>query len=390
MTRHQPPGRSESAGAPNAGGAADRRAARVLFVNGRLDRAEVELLLRMHREGVFVRALARADTPGRDLLEPAGIFIEAVPYRSKMSPRFTAQIARLIRRHRIDIVHATESRALANVIWATHFRRAHIIGYRGTLSKVRRSDPSYRMGLLHPRVARIFCVSEAVRTYLAPFVPAEKLVVNYKGFDPAWIGDTANARLPAGTVPEDALLIMHIGNARGRPHKGLEYLIEAFHMLGDARAHLMLFGNYSDGIPAQIAAGAAAGRIHLLGEVDDAARYLARADVYVQPSLLEGLPRSLKEAMAIGVAIVVSDIPSLAEMIVDGESGLLVPPADATALAGAMQRLLRQPELRARLAANAQHRLAEHFSPAAYYERTMAVYGELMAASGAVTSSACE
>lgn len=354
-------------------------APRVLFVNRDLDRAEVDLLLRLHRAGVFVRALSRAETPIRQPLQRAGIYIEAVPYRSKLSARFCSQIVRLVRRQRIDVIHAADSRSLANAVWASRFCRVHVVGYRGTISKIRRSDPSYWLGLLSPRVEKIFCVSRAVRDYLAGFVPPEKLVVNYKGFDPSWAPGGVPPELPAA-VGGGAQVVMHIGNARGRPHKGLNYLVEAFHEVRSSTAHLVVFGTYSEADAARAVSGPAAARIHLLGEVDAASRYLPRADIYVQPSLLEGLPRALKEAMAAGVAAIVSDIPSLAEMIVDEESGLLVPPADPAALATAIERLLRDSELRVRLAVNARRRLVERFSQDAYFERTLAVYRQLVAA----------
>ena len=353
------------------------RALRVLFISQKMDLAEIDLVLRLHCRGIFVRALTSAATTGREEMVEAGIFVESVPYRTKMSPRFIAQIVALVRAHGITIVHATDTRSLANAVWASYQCDFEIIGYRGTPSKIRRSDPGYRLGILHPRVAKIFCVNEATRKYLAHFVPAEKLVLNYKGFDVEWTAEADASPLPLGTVPTGALVAMHISNSRGRPNKGLKYLIDAFHLLDDPRAHLVVLGNHDADISVRAARGPAAARIHLLGEVDNASRFLGSADVYVHQSILDGLPRAVKEAMAQGIAPILSNIPSLAEMIVDGESGILAEPADPEALAAALRRLFADRELRLSLGANARRRLRERFSTEAFFETTLAVYREL-------------
>jgi glycosyltransferase involved in cell wall biosynthesis len=95
----------------------------------------------------------------------------------------------------------------------------------------------------------------------------------------------------------------------------------------------------------------------------DAIRALLRdAAVACLPSTFEGMPGSVMEAMASGVAVVATDVPGSDELIVHGESGWLVPVRDAAALAGALRRLLDDPELRRRLGRGGRARMEECFS----------------------------
>lgn len=98
--------------------------------------------------------------------------------------------------------------------------------------------------------------------------------------------------------------------------------------------------------------------VELLGHLQDVRPALARCRVYVLPSYREGTPRSSLEALATGRAIVTTDAPGCRETVVDGENGLLVPPADADALLAAMRRFMVEPELANRMG-EASRQLAE-------------------------------
>lgn len=90
-----------------------------------------------------------------------------------------------------------------------------------------------------------------------------------------------------------------------------------------------------------------AGIITWTGKVDDVRPYLARSDVFVLPSYREGLPRSTQEAMAIGLAVITTDVAGCRETVVDGVNGFLVPVRSAPAIAEAMIRYAREPGLAA-------------------------------------------
>jgi glycosyltransferase involved in cell wall biosynthesis len=117
--------------------------------------------------------------------------------------------------------------------------------------------------------------------------------------------------------------------------------------------------------------------LRLLGRRQDMARLLAAADVFVLPSLLEGQPLALLEAMASGIPCVVTRASGLDEFVADKEDGLLVPPMDSQALADAVYRLLLDAELARRLG-NAAQKRARAFDVPSMLEALEGVYRGLL------------
>jgi glycosyltransferase involved in cell wall biosynthesis len=116
-----------------------------------------------------------------------------------------------------------------------------------------------------------------------------------------------------------------------------------------------------------------------LGHRDDISALLAATDAFVLPSLFEGTPLALLEAMAAGKPVVTSAIPGSDELVADGETGLLVPAGDADALAAALKRIVADPELRARLGAAARLKAETAHSAVASTQRVVEVYEALLA-----------
>jgi glycosyltransferase involved in cell wall biosynthesis len=122
--------------------------------------------------------------------------------------------------------------------------------------------------------------------------------------------------------------------------------------------------------------------VELLGERDDVPELLARADVFVLSSHSEGLPISILEAMATGLPVVASNVGGVAEVVVDGGTGLLVPPGDAQSLATAIERLLEDPALCRRFGEAGRIRVAEHFDQAAVQQAHLDLYRRVLARRG--------
>lgn len=350
---------------------------KVLFVKRTVDRQDLELLLGAKKRGIDIRVMTVPDSPWRETLEQAGIFVVTPRYRSKFNLRAIAFIRRYVKAHGITVLHAGEGKSLSNAIWATYGLPIRIIGYRGTLARIRKTDIGYWMGVLNPRVSRIICVNRSIYEYMQNFYPREHLLLNYKGYESDWGDEASSTALPIPEVPEGAFVIMYIAKTQGRDHKGLNVLVQAMHQMPDQRVHLVHIGAHDASSATLAESGPAAVRIHLLGERKEGVRYLHRADLYVLPSLRDGLPRSVKEAMAQARPVVITNIPGPSELIVDGESGLLIAPGSPSAIVEAVMGLIDDPARRAQLGEAARRRLKECFSAEAFVEKAVALYHEV-------------
>lgn len=125
-----------------------------------------------------------------------------------------------------------------------------------------------------------------------------------------------------------------------------------------------------------------ANRAHILGFRRNVYSYIAHCDVLLMPSLHEGLPYTLLEAMALGIPILASRVGGLAEVIQEERTGLLVPPQDAEALTQAILRLYKDPALRSQLGEQARRLQQTNYSLQAMTEGYLAIYRELVRRNG--------
>jgi glycosyltransferase involved in cell wall biosynthesis len=119
-------------------------------------------------------------------------------------------------------------------------------------------------------------------------------------------------------------------------------------------------------------------RVHLLGLRSDVAALLSSADVFALPSLSEGLPMALLEAMFASLPVVATRVGQVPEVLDGGQCGLLVPPGNAKALAGALRVFLTDPAGARRMGRRARDRALQDFSVERMAARYTAVYGRLL------------
>jgi len=167
--------------------------------------------------------------------------------------------------------------------------------------------------------------------------------------------------------------------------KGIRTLVTAHRLLRARRldAQLLIAGTPDSANPASVSQAEAASwnnepGITCLGQVDDISGLWARAHVAVLPSRREGLPLSLLEAAACGRAMIASDVPGCREIVIQEETGLLFPVDDAPALADAMERLARTPDLRRRYAVAARKLVVEKLSADIVGRQTVELYRRLL------------
>ncbi len=162
------------------------------------------------------------------------------------------------------------------------------------------------------------------------------------------------------------------------PHKGQKFLVEAAAIvvreMPEARFLLIGEGELHDALEHQIKHLHLAQHIVLTGFRADVLGVLKGLDLFVMSSVTEGLGTALLDAMALGRPIVATRAGGILEVVLHGETGLLVPPRDAPALAAGILDLLRDPERRRRLAAAGLARVRDRFSVDRMVEGTLAVY----------------
>jgi glycosyltransferase involved in cell wall biosynthesis len=117
--------------------------------------------------------------------------------------------------------------------------------------------------------------------------------------------------------------------------------------------------------------------VHFLGPSDEPLSALRALQIFVHPSWVEAFPYVILEAMSVGLPIVASDVGGVGEALVDGRSGVLVPPHDATALARALNDLLARPAETARIGAEALKRVGRQFSLTTMIGHMAGVYSEV-------------
>ena len=163
--------------------------------------------------------------------------------------------------------------------------------------------------------------------------------------------------------------------------KGHIYLFEALARTAAlARAHLIVAGDGELGawLRDRAAAFGLSARVHFLGVRRDVGNVLNAADVFVLPSLWEGLPLALALAMGAGVPVVSTTVGGIPELVEDGRTGLLVRPADSIELGRALARLIDEPDLCGRLATAARAALRSRFGVDACIASVTALYDRLI------------
>jgi glycosyltransferase involved in cell wall biosynthesis len=203
-------------------------------------------------------------------------------------------------------------------------------------------------------------------------VPLESIDLVYNPIDIDALTDapsTSRAELlSACGLPPDSIILLNV--ARLSPQKGLVYALRALPAIRHRfpSAHLVSVGattdpRWTEQLEREATELGVKDHFHVMGARRDVTHFLRACDVFIFPSLYEGLGIALIEAMAAGCACVASSAGPIPEVVSDGEDGILVPPADADAIAAAVCRLLEDESERLRLGTAASKTAFSRFQP---------------------------
>jgi glycosyltransferase involved in cell wall biosynthesis len=232
-------------------------------------------------------------------------------------------------------------------------------------------------------------VSQAVKdaAVRALRIDPDRVTVVERGRDPRRLGEPSPERRArvrsAHGLGEDTSVIVTVG--RQEFQKNQVDLVSAFDLIARDRpdAELLLIGrpgSQSRRVGAQIERSPFRDRIRVLGHRDDVPDLLAAADLFALPSLYEGFPGAAIEAMALGLPVVASNLPTLREVVESGGSGLLVPPQDPESLAEAMGCLLHDQDARRRFGERGRVLFAARLTAEQSHQRMIELYERLIAA----------
>lgn len=291
--------------------------------------------------------------------------LPVVPMCFDPPSRAVPALRRLIRQHGIQVMDAHVTRdakaGLFCLDLCAQVRSRHVNQYL---------KPSLTRRLQWRLADHVITVAECTRTDLVRdgIIDAERSVsiggwADERFFDlPDPVATRARLRAEIG-IPGDALTVVCVGMLR--PDKGQNFLLDALALLKARGLDLTLVlagsataesAEYEAGLKAQ--AAAAGLKVYFLGYRDDVSELMQTGDLVVIPSLTEAQPRVAVQAFATGRPVVASAVGGVPEIVHDGQTGWLVPPAEAQALADAIARVVENPADTARVAEGAR-RLAE-------------------------------
>lgn len=290
-------------------------------------------------------------------------------------------LRRWLRDHPADVVntHSSTDTWLAALACATLRRPPPLVRTRHISAAV--PDNAASRWLYSSAVRHVVTTGEALRRQLIERVgvPAERVTSVPTGIDAARFhpGDRQQARRALGLDPQ----ARYVGIvATLRSWKGHLFLLDAFAALEaptatDWRLLIVGTGPMRENIEAKVAALGLGGRVHLVGQQDNPEDWLRALDIFCLPSYAnEGVPQAVLQAMLTALPIVTTPVGAILEAVQDGESALVVPPKDASALAAAIGRLIADPTLADQLGAAACRIASADFSSGHMLDRMEGVF----------------
>jgi len=343
---------------------------------GGAERQVVELAVALRRKGYEVAVACSVAGELSDVLREAGIPVH--PLRSRLVKRrlsvaYAWRLRRLLRRERFDLVHAHIYASTAAAALATLGTGVPLVITEHTEATWQGRRARWISRWIYRQTKHIIAVS----------TPIERRLIERDGLSPDLITVIPNAVVPASEVRPDVQPALPIGPlvgvvARLKPEKGVANFLKAAARVSPLfpEAHFVIAG---DGPLRQELADLAEdlglkSRVHFLGFRSDASALMESMDVLVVPSLTEGSPLVILEAMAAGLPVVASAVGGIPDQIRHDKEGLLVPPDDTGALGEALLDLLRDHAHARRLGEAGRRRATSEFGHPTMVRRIEDVY----------------
>lgn len=310
-------------------------------------------------------------------LEGSGVAIEYFSIDRPLSATCARGLVRAFRQHRIDVAHSHEFSMAVYGAWAAWRSGVpHVITMHGGRYYNDRFQRRLAMRAAIAMSDQVVAVSEPLAEAISNDLGVRRsnVMVLPNGVRYSEPG-AITLRRELDLAPADRLMVS-VGNLY--PVKGHGHAIDALAQLKPRhpRLHLAISGrgDLEASLRERARERGVADRVHLLGLRADVPAVLAAADLFVLPSLSEGLPLALLEAMFAGCPIVATDVGQVRVALANGIAGVLVEPGDSAALAAGIDRMLADPTEARRLGGVAALRAAGEYDLARMVQRYVAVY----------------
>lgn len=287
---------------------------------------------------------------------------------------------KLLRREKFDVIetftHDSNMLALP-LAWMARVP-VRIATHHGIVAGIPRWRENLHAWMINNNIANhIVAVSEMTRQkLLEEGIQAGRIVVIQNGIAPVPLEgvNRSEVRKEAG-MGEDDLVLLAVGRlVYSKAHKILIAAMPAvLQKFPNAKVGICGDGVLRADLESQIRSLDLSNSVKLLGESDHMAKFLASADVFVLPSLWEGLPIALLEAMSAGLPIISTKVAGVEEVIVEGIHGLLIPIENVDALANAIIQLLKDPQLRYKMGAASKAKVLESYTADRMCEQYLAL-----------------
>jgi glycosyltransferase involved in cell wall biosynthesis len=342
----------------------------VLFVTSSLDycgagRALVHLAKGLQRDRFAGRVVVLGrETPWCDELRQTGVDLDVLGWRRPIDFLGIVNPIHVLNR-------MLGKRSGLVVAWGMGAVWAAVLGGLAWPSRLHvgaATSSSWPSRLLLRRAGRILALGEAeAQRYRRLGVPGQRITLVAPGV-PLCERPAEPATLPG--LPDDARLVLCVGPIeQHKGHRDAAWAMDILRLV-HPRLHLVILGQgpATDAVGRLVASNQMHAFVHLAGPVADVAPWLARAEVVWVPSLRPAGRFTVLEAMAAGRPVVASDLPELAELVVQGQTGYLVPPGDKVSLARQTRLLLDYPDLARQMGEAGSQRVREHFSLPAFQQ----------------------
>lgn len=322
--------------------------------------------------------------PLEEKLRETGVEVVNLESRNLRDRGAFRRLLHLIRKRQIDVIHAHLAYAS---IWGAVASRLTGVPMVATVHVAPSSGGRFGREVIRQRLLsfvlsrwafRVVAVSGAIRDawIAAKLVKRKKAVVIHNGVD---LSEPPGRHILRLEVAIDASTLLLGSVAVLREGKGINVLLHALQrvpeeidfaavIVGDGPQRL-----YLQQLSTELGL---AGRVRFLGYREDVSRLYPNFDIFVHPTMMDAFPTAVLEAMVASKPVIASDVGGVPEIVDDGESGILVPPADSEALAGAIVRLARDPSERSRLGRNGRHIVEERFAVAKWMSELRQLYEE--------------